>query len=207
MDKGLDSQKQETARSCRFEVETNLPTKFGTLRVRGYRDIKNNEHIALITKQIKSEDVLLRIHSECITGEVFMSLKCDCHGQLHKALERISAEGGLVIYMRGHEGRGIGILNKLRAYRLQEQGLDTFDSNVKLGLPVDARDYGPAAEILHDLGVRSVRLLSNNPDKQLQLEQSGIRVTGVLPWQVGLGKCNHEYLKVKRDKMGHKIEL
>src|SRR5690606_28400358 len=150
-------------------------------------------------------NALVRVHSECLTGEVFGSLKCECGPQLHESLERIQREGGVVIYLRGHEGRGIGLVNKLRAYRLQEDGLDTFDANLALGFPADARDYGAAVAILQDLGISSVRLLSNNPEKRRQIEERGIEITELVPLVVGIGSDNQSYLNTKRDRMGHSL--
>jgi 3,4-dihydroxy 2-butanone 4-phosphate synthase/GTP cyclohydrolase II len=136
---------------------------------------------------------------------VFGSLKCECGPQLHEALQRIQREGGVLIYLRGHEGRGIGLVNKLRAYKLQESGLDTFDANLALGFPADQRDYGAAVAILADLGIDSVRLLTNNPDKAQQLAAHGVRVSELIPLLVGAGEFNRDYLDTKRDRMGHTI--
>jgi 3,4-dihydroxy 2-butanone 4-phosphate synthase/GTP cyclohydrolase II len=146
------------------------------------------------------------VHSECLTGDVFGSLRCDCGAQLEAAMSLIAAEGrGVVLYLRGHEGRGIGLLSKLRAYQLQDHGSDTVDANLELGLPVDARDYSTGAEILHDLGVRSVRLLTNNPAKVEGLVRYGLEVTRV-PLPVPVTVHNLRYLAAKRDRLGHKIE-
>jgi len=147
----------------------------------------------------------VRVHSECLTGEAFGSLKCECGPQLDAALDAIEQDGGVVIYMRGHEGRGIGLINKLRAYSLQEEGLDTVDANLALGLPADARDYAAAAGILADLGVSKVRLLTNNTDKVNQLRGLGLDVVEQVPLIVGVGPNNHQYLETKRDRMGHII--
>ena len=147
----------------------------------------------------------MRVHSECLTGEAFGSLKCECGPQLDAALDAIDEDGGVVVYMRGHEGRGIGLINKLRAYSLQEQGLDTVDANLALGLPADARDYAAAAGILADLGVSRVRLLTNNTDKVAQLRELGLEVVEQVPLLVGVGPNNHQYLETKRDRMGHII--
>jgi 3,4-dihydroxy 2-butanone 4-phosphate synthase/GTP cyclohydrolase II len=146
------------------------------------------------------------VHSECLTGEAFGSLKCECGPQLDAALEAIQEGGGVVIYLRGHEGRGIGLINKLRAYRLQEDGLDTLDANLALGLPIDARDYSAATAILTDLGISRVRLLTNNPEKVRQLEAHGITVSERLPLVVGVGTGNTGYLDTKRQRMGHTID-
>jgi 3,4-dihydroxy 2-butanone 4-phosphate synthase/GTP cyclohydrolase II len=188
-----------------FEVETNVPTEHGTFRVRAYRDRSTGaDHVAWISGEPK-DGALVRVHSECLTGEAFGSLKCECGPQLDAALEHIRDEGGVVVYLRGHEGRGIGLINKLRAYRLQEDGLDTLDANLMLGLPADARDYGAATAILKDLGISSVRLLSNNPEKARQLQERGVTVTELVPLVVGVGEFNEGYLEAKRDRMGHAL--
>lgn len=189
----------------RFEVETTVPTTHGPIRMRAYRDrVTGADHLALISGEL-GPDSLLRVHSECLTGEALGSLKCECGPQLDAALETISRDGGVVIYLRGQEGRGIGLINKLRAYRLQEDGLDTLDANLALGLPADARDYGAAAAILKDLGLSSVRLLSNNPDKAAQLRVNGIKVSELVPLIVGVGAHNEQYLATKGARMGHSI--
>lgn len=196
--------------TVRREAETRLPTVFGTFTAYGYRStVDGVEHVALVHGEIGAgdgEDVLVRIHSECLTGDVFHSLRCDCGPQLETSLERIRDEGrGVVVYLRGHEGRGIGLLSKLRAYELQEQGRDTLDANLELGLPADARDYGAGAQILQDLGVRSVRLMTNNPDKTDALVRHGLRVSGREPMPVQAGEHNLRYLRTKRDRMGHDL--
>jgi 3,4-dihydroxy 2-butanone 4-phosphate synthase/GTP cyclohydrolase II len=197
---------QLDAHRIAFEVETTVPTEFGTLKMRGYRDrATGTDHVAIISGDIGTENVLVRVHSECLTGEALGSLKCECGPQLDEALRTIVREGGVVLYMRGHEGRGIGLVNKFKAYKLQEEGLDTLDANLALGFPADARDYVAAARMLDDLGVKTVRLLSNNPEKVRQLEKYGIPVTGLEPLVVGVGEFNTGYLDVKRDRMGHKI--
>ncbi|MET8448216.1 bifunctional 3,4-dihydroxy-2-butanone-4-phosphate synthase/GTP cyclohydrolase II [Streptomyces sp. NPDC005209] len=199
-------------RSCeptvRREAEVNLPTRHGDFTAYGYRASADGvEHVALVHGEIgDGEDVLVRVHSECLTGDVFGSARCDCGPQLDASLERIQAEGrGVVVYLRGHEGRGIGLLSKLRAYELQEQGHDTLDANLELGLPADARDYGAGARILQDLGVRSVRLMTNNPDKTDALLRHGLKVTGREPMPVQAGEHNLRYLRTKRDRMGHDL--
>jgi len=201
------AQAEKVVESARviFEVETTIPTTHGRLRLRAYRDrMTGADHIAIISGT-PADGALLRVHSECLTGEAFGSLKCECGPQLDAALDQISADGGIVIYMRGHEGRGIGLINKLRTYRLQEDGLDTLDANLALGLPIDGRDYGAAAAILKDLGISEVRALTNNPDKLRQLRDHGITVTDQVPLVVGVGEFNERYLEVKRDRMGHLI--
>ncbi len=188
-----------------FEVETTVPTEHGSFRVRAYRDRSTGaDHVAWIAGEPK-DGTLVRVHSECLTGEAFGSLKCECGPQLQAALDTIEEQGGIVIYLRGHEGRGIGLINKLKAYKLQEEGFDTLDANIALGLPADARDYGAANAILKDLGISSVRLLSNNPEKARQLRERGITVTELVPLVVGVGEFNEGYLETKRDKMGHAL--
>lgn len=188
-----------------FEVETTIPTSHGAFRVRAYRDrMTGADHIAIVAGH-PTEGALVRVHSECLTGEVLGSLKCECGPQLDAALKRIGSDGGVVIYMRGHEGRGIGLVNKLRAYRLQEDGLDTLDANLALGFPADGRDYSAAVAILGDLGLSAVRVLTNNPDKVAQLESRGISVIDTEPLVVGVGEFNESYLGAKRDRMGHAL--
>ena len=192
-----------------FEVETTLPTVHGEFTVRAYRDQETGaDHVAIIAGDPSADPAgaVVRVHSECLTGEAFGSLKCECGPQLDAALGEIREQGGVVIYLRGHEGRGIGLINKLRAYRLQEDGLDTLDANVALGFPADARDYRAASAILADLGVEHVRLLTNNPEKVSQLQAHGIRVDERLPLVVGVGEINTAYLETKRRRMGHAID-
>ncbi|GIE33296.1 riboflavin biosynthesis protein RibBA [Actinoplanes italicus] len=187
-------------------VETVLPTEHGVFTAVGYRTAADDgEHVALVYGDLgDGEDVLVRVHSECLTGDVFGSRRCDCGPQLDAALERVAAAGrGVVLYMRGHEGRGIGLLHKLQAYQLQDRGFDTVDANLELGLPADARDYGTGAQILADLGIRSMRLLTNNPAKRAGLEGYGLRVTGREELPVRLHPENVRYLRTKRDRMGH----
>jgi 3,4-dihydroxy 2-butanone 4-phosphate synthase/GTP cyclohydrolase II len=190
----------------RFEAEANVPTIHGNFRLRGYYDIKTGaEHVAIIKGKPTGDDVLVRMHSECITGEAFGSLKCECGPQLSYALDMIDADpkGGIVIYLRGQEGRGIGLLNKLKAYALQEQGLDTVEANEALGLPSEMREYGAAVSILQELGVKSVRLMTNNPAKANFLKEAGIPVNSYVPVIVGEAIQNLGYLEAKRSKMGH----
>ncbi|MFJ8466173.1 bifunctional 3,4-dihydroxy-2-butanone-4-phosphate synthase/GTP cyclohydrolase II [Streptomyces swartbergensis] len=194
--------------TVRREARTQLPTAHGTFTAYGYRStVDGVEHVALVHGEIgDGDDVLVRVHSECLTGDVFGSARCDCGPQLDASLARIQAEGrGVVVYLRGHEGRGIGLMSKLRAYELQEQGHDTLDANLELGLPADARDYGAGAQILTDLGVRSVRLLTNNPDKTDALVRHGIVVKTRVPMPVSAGEHNLRYLRTKRDRMGHDL--
>ncbi|MDG9701738.1 bifunctional 3,4-dihydroxy-2-butanone-4-phosphate synthase/GTP cyclohydrolase II [Streptomyces sp. DH37] len=192
----------------RREAVTALPTAHGGFRAHGYRSTTDGvEHIALVAGDVEgAEDVLVRVHSECLTGDVFGSLRCDCGPQLEDSLRRVAEEGrGVVVYLRGHEGRGIGLLSKLRAYQLQEMGRDTLDANLELGLPADARDYAAAAQMLTDLGVRSLRLMTNNPGKTEALTRHGLRVTGREPMPVQAGEHNLRYLRTKRDRMGHDL--
>jgi 3,4-dihydroxy 2-butanone 4-phosphate synthase/GTP cyclohydrolase II len=191
----------------RFEVETNLRTAHGVFRARAYRDLlTGDEHVALVADREGTRPPLVRVHSECLTGEAFGSVQCECGPQLDAALDRVQEEGGAIVYLRGQEGRGIGLIDKLRAYRLQEDGLDTLDANLALGLPVDAREYGAAAAILADLGFDGIRLLTNNPDKIAQLEAHGTRIAEREPLVVGVGAANQRYLDTKRERMGHLID-
>ncbi len=197
----------EPAPRVRFEVETNLRTAHGLFRTRAYRDLlTGDEHVALVADGDGTQPPLVRVHSECLTGEAFGSVQCECGPQLDAALDRVQQDGGAVVYLRGQEGRGIGLIDKLRAYRLQEDGLDTLDANLALGLPVDAREYGAAAAILADLGFSTVRLLTNNPDKIAQLEAHGVVIESREPLVVGVGAANQRYLDTKRERMGHLID-
>ncbi|MEU3223415.1 bifunctional 3,4-dihydroxy-2-butanone-4-phosphate synthase/GTP cyclohydrolase II [Streptomyces sp. NPDC006976] len=194
--------------TVRREAEVRLPTRFGAFTAYGYRStVDGVEHVALVHGDIgDGEDVLVRVHSECLTGDIFQSERCDCGPQLHASMRRITDEGrGVVVYLRGHEGRGIGLLSKLRAYELQERGVDTLDANLELGLPADARDYAAGAQILKDLGVRSLRLMTNNPDKTAAVVRHGLAVTGREPMPVQAGEHNLRYLRTKRDRMGHDL--
>ena len=186
-------------------VEATLPTKFyGVFKAVGY-ETPIGEIITLVRGDVGKDDVLVRIHSECLTGDVFHSLRCDCGDQLEKALKKIDRENkGVTIYMRGHEGRGIGLINKLMAYKLQEEGKDTVEANIELGFPPDLRSYGIAAQILMDLGVKSIRLMTNNPLKIKELEKYGFKVKRE-PIEVEPSEENLEYLKAKKEKMGHLI--
>ena len=165
------------------------------------------EHVALVFGDIEDgDDVLVRVHSECLTGDVFASRRCDCGPQLHAAMRHVALEGrGVILYMRGHEGRGIGLLHKLQAYELQDGGADTVDANLELGLPADARDYGTGAQILVELGVRSMRLLTNNPAKRAGLEGYGLRIVERVPLEIAPNADNVDYLRTKRDRMGHDL--
>lgn len=189
-------------------AESVLPTDFGEFRAVTYRNLLDDvEHVALVKGDIgDGEDILTRVHSECLTGDMLGSLRCDCGPQLHAAMDSIQREGrGVVLYLRGHEGRGIGLMHKLQAYQLQDAGRDTVDANLELGLPADARDYGIGAQILADLGVRSMRLLSNNPTKRAGLEGYGLSIAERVPLIIEPNAHNERYLQTKADRMGHDL--
>jgi 3,4-dihydroxy 2-butanone 4-phosphate synthase/GTP cyclohydrolase II len=193
----------------KFEVETLVPTIHGDFKIRGYSDSGLKvEHMAMVSLHVDvTKPVIVRVHSECITGEAIGSMKCECGPQLDEALNIINKEEGVVIYLRGHEGRGIGLINKLKAYALQEKGFDTVDANLALGLPSEAREYEAAVEILKDLGIKQVRLLTNNPAKTHYLEDAGVNVVERLPLIVGLNPVNEGYLKIKAERMNHQLPL
>ena len=186
-------------------VETRLPTAFGEFNVVGFRSmVDDKHHVAMVKGEVADQDdALVRVHSECLTGDVFHSLRCDCGQQLEDALLRIEHEGRGVLLYLAQEGRGIGLLNKLKAYKLQEEGLDTVDANLELGMPADLRDYGIGAQILVDLGLTSIRLLTNNPKKIVGLEGYGLRVTDQVPIEHPPGDHNKAYLRAKAQKLGH----
>jgi 3,4-dihydroxy 2-butanone 4-phosphate synthase / GTP cyclohydrolase II len=188
-------------------VTTRLPTAFGDFDVVGYRSLVDDKHHVAMVKGVidGAEDVLVRVHSECLTGDVFHSLRCDCGEQLESALAMIEREGRGVLLYLAQEGRGIGLLNKLKAYNLQDKGLDTVDANLELGLPVDLRDYGIGAQILSDLGLSSIRILTNNPKKIRGLEGYGLSVTDQIPIQHAPNPHNEAYLRAKRDRLGHSL--
>ncbi len=216
--------RRHSERMVRRVVETRMPNQFGEWRAFGYlSSVDGTEHLALVLGDIgvpadgsvparggvpgDDEGALVRMHSECLTGDVFGSQRCDCGDQLNAAMAMIAAEGrGVVLYLRGHEGRGIGLVSKLRAYQLQDGGADTVDANTELGLPVDAREYSTGAQMLADLGVRSLRLLTNNPAKVSGLSGFGIKVTGRVPLPVTPTPDNLRYLMAKRDRLGHQID-
>ncbi|MEV6983148.1 bifunctional 3,4-dihydroxy-2-butanone-4-phosphate synthase/GTP cyclohydrolase II [Sphaerisporangium sp. NPDC051017] len=188
---------------------TDIPNKYGIWRAYGYASgIDGGEHIALVYGDLgDGENVLVRAHSECLTGDVLGSLRCDCGVQLDHAMRAVAAEGrGVIVYLRGHEGRGIGLLAKLKAYSLQDNGSDTVDANLELGLPVDAREFSNAGQMLADLGVKSARVLTNNPAKVRGLDGYGIKVVGREPMPVSANEYNIKYLTAKRDRLGHHIE-
>ena len=189
-------------------AQARLPTQFGDFSAIGYVDLlENEEYIALVKGKVKgAQNVLVRVHSACLTGDVFHSLRCDCNAQLQAALRAISQEGkGVLLYIPHHEGRGIGILNKLRAYELQDRGKDTIEANVALGLEVDKREYGAGARILRELGLTTIRVLTNNPKKLQGLEGFGLKITEQVPIRAKPNEYNREYLKTKKEKMGHSL--
>jgi len=189
------------------EGEARLPTQHGVLTVRGYRDARTgHEHVALTAPSAPGSVPIVRVHSECLTGDAFGSLRCDCGPQLNAAIDLVAQHGGAVIYLTGHEGRGIGIAAKIRAYALQDAGRDTVDANTDLGLPIDRREYGAAAAILEDLGLTSIRLLTNNPAKVEGLRASGIDVVERMPHHVGANPENEAYRRTKAERMGHIME-
>lgn len=201
--------RMRTERSVERIVEVNMPTDYGDFHLIAYRQKDSGEeHVALVKGSwIADEPVLVRMHSSCLTGDVFGSRRCDCGPQLHAAMEMIQREGkGVVVYMQ-QEGRGIGLLNKLKAYKLQEQGADTVEANLMLGFQMDARDYGVGAQILHDLGVRKIRLITNNPKKRSGLLGYGLQITENVPVQVAPNEHNRKYLLTKKLKMGHELDV
>ncbi|MCZ9293083.1 bifunctional 3,4-dihydroxy-2-butanone-4-phosphate synthase/GTP cyclohydrolase II [Corynebacterium meitnerae] len=206
----LIAYRRRTERIVERAVTTTLPTAFGVFTAYGYRSlVDGTEHIALVTGNVTDgNDVLVRVHSECLTGDVFASLRCDCGPQLHESMRTIQEAGrGVIIYVRGHEGRGIGLLHKLQAYRLQEEGLDTIDANLEQGLPIDAREYSVAGHIIADLGIASADILSNNPEKVEALSGYGPIISGRTRIEIAPNHDNIQYLRTKRDRMGHDLPL
>ena len=199
--------RRRTERQLSRQAQTRIPNAYGQWQAFGYRhEIDGTEFIALVLGDVRGDDVLTRLHSECLTGDVFGSLRCDCGAQLDAAMAAIAAEGrGVVLYLRGHEGRGVGLLSKLQAYELQDAGADTVDANTELGLPVDAREYSAGAQMLADLGVRSVRLLTNNPAKVTGLAGCGVDIAARIPLASSITPFNVRYLITKRDRLGHEI--
>jgi 3,4-dihydroxy 2-butanone 4-phosphate synthase / GTP cyclohydrolase II len=191
-------------------AEATIPTMFGEFRSIAYESLVDGRvHVAMVLGEVgDGAEILTRVHSECLTGDVFHSLRCDCGTQLEAALDRIGTEGrGVLLYIRGHEGRAIGLTHKLRAYALQEEGRDTVEANVELGFPPDPRDYGIGAQILYDLGVRSMRLLTNNPSKRAGLEGYGLSISERVPLETYPTPQNLEYLRAKKEKLGHLLDL
>lgn len=207
--KDLIAYRQRSEKLVRRLFSTPLPTRYGDFKLIIYETVIEGEHhLALVKGDIEGkENILIRVHSQCLTGDVFGSFRCDCGDQLHEAMKRIEAEGaGVLVYMR-QEGRGIGLLNKLVCYRLQDQGLDTVEANLAIGFPSDARDYGIGAQILADLGLSSIRLMTNNPEKRIGLEGYGLKVVERVPIQIEPHEQNRFYLEAKRDKMGHILDF
>jgi len=188
----------------------SIPTPYGTFQAHSYESLMDNRtHVALVLGDpAGKQDVLVRVHSECFTGDVLGSLRCDCGSQLRMALQKIGEVGeGVVVYIRGHEGRGIGLRHKLESYELQESGLDTVEANEALGLPVDLREYGSGAQILADLGITTMRFMTNNPKKVAGIEGYGLKIVENVPLQTTPTAENIAYLRTKRDKLGHRLEL
>jgi 3,4-dihydroxy 2-butanone 4-phosphate synthase / GTP cyclohydrolase II len=205
--KDLISYRMKMECQIRRRVDVNMPTEYGDFKLAAYEQIDSNElHLALIKGEWKKdESVLVRVHSSCVTGDIFGSCRCDCGTQLHVAMKMVEDEGkGVVLYMK-QEGRGIGLLNKLKAYKLQEEGLDTVEANLQLGFDMDIRDYGIGAQILHDLGISKLRLITNNPKKRVGLMGYGLEIVENVPIETVPNKHNERYLKTKRDKLGHTI--
>ena len=203
--KDLIAHRRRWERLVELKATAHLPTEYGIFEIRGYEDtISGETHVALVMGDINPDEaVLLRAHSECLTGDAFHSLRCDCEQQLHRSMEMIAEEGaGVILYLR-QEGRGIGLINKLRAYELQDQGMDTVEANEALGLPVDKRDYGIGAQILADIGVRKIRLISNSPRKYYGIESFGLEIVERIPLVIPSNEHNVRYLRTKSDRLGH----
>lgn len=205
--KDLIAYRMEKESLIERQIDVKMPTEFGNFDLVAYKQINTGEtHIALVKgKWEENEAVMVRVHSSCVTGDIFGSCRCDCGGQLHSAMEMVEKEGkGVVLYMN-QEGRGIGLINKLKAYKLQEEGLDTVEANLKLGFDMDQRDYGVGAQIIHDLGIKKIKLLTNNPKKRVGLMGYGLEIVQNIPIEIVPNQHNKKYLETKRDKMGHNI--
>jgi 3,4-dihydroxy 2-butanone 4-phosphate synthase / GTP cyclohydrolase II len=203
--KDLIAHRQRFEKLIELKARAKMPTEYGLFEIYGYEDsISGEAHVALVMGEVQPDQpVLLRAHSECLTGDAFHSLRCDCEQQLHRSMEMIAEEGaGVILYLR-QEGRGIGLINKLRAYELQDQGMDTVEANEALGLPVDKRDYGIGAQILADIGVRKIRLISNSPRKYYGIESFGLEIVERIPLVIPSNEHNVRYLRTKSDKLGH----
>lgn len=205
--KDLIAYRMKVESQIRRQVDVKMPTEYGDFKLVAYEQINTTEvHMALVKGEWKKDEpVMVRVHSSCVTGDIFGSCRCDCGSQLHSAMQMVEREGkGIVLYMK-QEGRGIGLLNKLRAYKLQEEGLDTVEANLQLGFEMDSRDYGIGAQILSDLGVSKIRLITNNPKKRVGLMGYGLEIVDNIPIEIAPNPHNEKYLKTKRDKLGHMI--
>jgi 3,4-dihydroxy 2-butanone 4-phosphate synthase/GTP cyclohydrolase II len=205
----LIAYRRRAERLVECEQIIKMPTDYGDFDLHLYRSLIDGvHHIALVKGEISpKKNTLVRVHSECLTGDIFGSRRCDCGTQLHRAMEMIHDQGGVLLYMRHHEGRGIGLPAKIHAYKLQEEGLDTVEANLKLGFPPELRDYGIGAQILADLGVRKMKFLTNNPKKVIGLEGYGLKIVEIVPIKATPNPHNEKYLETKRLKMGHCCEL
>jgi 3,4-dihydroxy 2-butanone 4-phosphate synthase/GTP cyclohydrolase II len=205
--KDLIAYRMKMESQVKRQVDVNLPTMLGDFKLAAFEQLNTHEvHMALIKGTWeKDEPVMVRVHSSCVTGDIFGSCRCDCGPQLHSAMRMVEREGkGVVLYMK-QEGRGIGLLNKLKAYKLQEEGLDTVEANLQLGFDMDNRDYGIGAQILHDLGIRKIRLITNNPKKRVGLMGYGLEIVENIAIEIVPNQHNEKYLQTKRDKLGHDI--